>query len=108
MATELPQDARLVDISAHYNETSIPRELKQSQPLPDGLWGKLIVEEGEILLVVKGSSGGEKLAAESETIIPPETPFRIAPTGAEARFYFQYYHPAILDDPEELVGSLGR
>ena len=108
MAPELPQGARLVEISAHYNETSIPREFMRSQPLPDGLWGKLIVEEGEILLVLEGSSGGEKLAAESETVIPPETAFRIAPTGVAARFYLQYYHPAILDDPEELANSMGR
>lgn len=107
MAVELPQDAQLVELSATYNEKSIPRSWRIDHPLPYDRWGKLIVDEGEVLVSVNGGAA-QTVAAGESLVIPPSTPFRMEPGRGAARFCMHYFHPPVLSDPDALVAALGR
>jgi len=102
----LPAGAVLREISAHYNHLTIPRELRVLQPLPPEMWGKLVVEEGSLLLRL--GEGGTARPVTGEVVIPKNTPFAVEAGGGAARFYLEYYHEPVVDDPQVLAGMLGR
>ena len=106
MKPQLPSHATLKDISATYNEHTIPRELQLSHTLPPEIWAEVVVAEGEVELKTGGKA--VRVTQEQPVLIPPHTPFSLASRGKPVRFSLRYYHEPVLHDGKELAGLLGR
>ncbi len=108
MPREIPPGAALKDISAHFNHLTIPRALQVRAPLPPQIWGRLVVEEGSVRLMLESSPDMERVTADSAAVIPRDTAFSIGADSGPARFYLEYYHEPLLADGKALAGLLGR
>lgn len=102
----IPQGAYLKDLSARFNQNSLPRWLRVFSPLPPELWGRVVVMEGKVRLIVEGQ---EPVTATPQTpaVIPESTEFRVESTGEPCLFYIEYWHEPKLKDADELAGLLG-
>jgi tellurite resistance-related uncharacterized protein len=107
-SAQLPTGAYLKDISAWYNQNTIPREMKANHALPPERWAEVVVEEGEVQLFLDAAKTPVIVKPEQATVIAPETPFSLASNGKPLRFCLHYYHEAMVDDPKALAGQLGR
>lgn len=106
MEPKLPSHATLKDISATYNEHTIPREMQIAHTLPPEIWAEIVVAEGEVQFKTGGKAA--RVTHEQPLLIPPNTPFSLAATGKPVRFALRYYHEPVLRDGKELAGLLGR
>lgn len=108
MPHQLPQGAYLQDISAHYNQLTIPRTLLRAVPLASGFWGRLVVDEGKLRLFLDGAAQPRIVTPEDAAVIPAGVAFKVEEAGEPVRFYLEYYHVPRLDDGAELAGLLAR
>lgn len=108
MSQELPRGAYLKDISAHYNHLTISRALRRSAPLPPGIWGRVVVEQGALKLFLDGGGEATIVAPASPALVPGGAKFRVEESGSPLRFYLEYYHVPQLEDGAELAGLLSR
>lgn len=108
MPEHIPPDLVLKDISASFNQNSIPREFSVFSRIPPDQWARVVVSEGEIFLLFGGEDKARCLLPDEPGIIPPEKPFRIASTGKTGRFQILYFHPPALDDAKMLAGLMGQ
>jgi hypothetical protein len=106
MASKIPEGAYLKDISAHYNQLTIPRNLRQFAPLDPEMWGQVVVSEGEVDLYLQGQREPIRSTPQAPGIIPVDTPFRLESTGRSARFQIHYFHEPKLRDEGELTALL--
>jgi tellurite resistance-related uncharacterized protein len=106
MPHQLPQGAYLQDISAHYNQLTIPRTLLRSAPLASGFWGRLVVEQGKLRLFLDGAAEPRIVTPQDAPVIPAGVAFKVEEAGEAVRFYLEYYHVPRLDDGAELAGLL--
>jgi hypothetical protein len=104
----MPQGAYLKDISAHYNQFTIPLALRKFAPLPADVWGRLVVEDGTLKLYLDGGSQATTVTAESPALIPGGAEFMVDGTGSPVRFYVEYHHVPLLEDGAELASLLSR
>lgn len=104
---EIPEDAFLKDISAHYNRLTFPRDLRAPSALPAETWGKVIAENGELELSLEGS-GAQTVDPDHPGVVPPEVAFRLEPKSKEMVFFLEYFHESRLHDPAQLAAALGR
>lgn len=108
MSQALPEGAYLKDVSAHYNQLTIPRSLLLAAPLQPEIWGRLVVETGMLRLFLDGGMQAAMVTPESPAIIPAGAKFRVEEAGEPVRFYLEYYHVPRLDDGAELADLLSR
>lgn len=108
MPQSMPQGTYLKDISAHYNQLTIPLAMRKSASLPTEVWARLVVEDGALKLYLDGGSQATTVTADSPALIPGGTEFRVDGTGSQVRFYVEYHHVPRLDDGAELAGLLSR
>lgn len=102
----IPAHATLKDISATYNQDTIPRQFQASHTLPPEVWAQVIVQEGQVDLKLAG--GAMRVTADAPAVVPPNTPFALVGTGEPVRFCLHYYHEPVLADGRALAGLLGR
>jgi tellurite resistance-related uncharacterized protein len=103
---ELPAHATLKDISATYNEDTIPRQFQTAHTLPPDVWAVVVVEDGEVELKLR--SGTLRVTADASALIPPNSSFTLTSTGNPLRFCLHYYHEPLLHDGKALAALLGR
>lgn len=108
MPDALPRGAYLKDISAHYNQLTVPRNLRHGVSLPAEIWARVVVEEGALKLFLDGGGQPTTAAPDSTALIPGGATFRVEDTGSPLRFYLEYYHVSTLDDGAALAGTLSR
>jgi hypothetical protein len=108
MLETIPPDLVLKDISARFNQNSIPRELSVFSQIPSDQWARVVVSEGEIFILFRGEDKARCLVPDEPGIIPPEKRFRIASTGKTGRFQILYYHSPAMDDAAQLSGLLAQ
>lgn len=104
---QLPPGAFLKDISAWYNQDTIPRELRATHALPAEHWGQVVVDHGEVNLFLDGSKTAVVVTPGQPVVIGPETPFSLSATGKPGRFCLHYFHLPLVMDAKELAGELG-
>lgn len=102
----IPDGAFLKAVSAHYNELTLPRELKLSNVMERDIWGRVVVEAGEINLHLSTNGNPQCLTPENPGIIPPEAVFHLETTVLPVRFYVEYHHTPLLNNPTDLAASL--
>src|SRR5689334_21516996 len=102
-SAQLPPGAYLKDISAWYNQNTIPRDLKANHALPPERWATVVVEEGEVQLFLGGAKTPIVVTPEAVAVIAPETPFNLGSNGKPLRFCLHYYHEPLVDDPKSLA-----
>lgn len=105
---EIPAGAYLKDISAHYNQLTLPRHFLAGHALPAETWGSLVVETGEVELSLPGSEPSQRVTPGGPAVIPPQTRFRLEVKSKGAQFFLKIYHEAKLADAVELAGLMGR
>lgn len=106
--TELPAGAYLKDISAWYNQNTIPRPLRAGESLPAGVWAQVVVDAGEAHLFLNGAKTPLSVTRGKPALVPPETPFSLGAGSQPLRFRLLYYHEPVVSDPAELAARLGR
>jgi tellurite resistance-related uncharacterized protein len=102
---QLPLGAFLKDISAWYNQNTIPREMRATHALPPERWAQVMVEHGEVQLFVDGAKTPIVVTHEQPAVIAPETPFSLGSSGKPTRFCLHYFHEAVLTDLQGLRGG---
>src|SRR3989304_961623 len=105
MASAIPEGAFRIEVSATYNQNTIPRELRQGEALPPETWGEVIVEEGELALRVGGHDPG--VTPGQPGIIPPGQTYRLEERGGPVLFHIEYFHEPKLNDAALLASALG-
>jgi hypothetical protein len=106
MAKDIPPGATLKDLSAQFNQFTIPLRLRTFSPLEPEMWGKVVVSEGEVDLFLGGVAKPLRVTPAVPGIIPADTPFRLERTGKPVRFQIHYFHEARLTDGKELATLL--
>ena len=104
MAGTIPAGAFRIEVSATYNRDTISRELRRGMSLPPQTWGKVVVEEGELIL---HAGADARVTPDRPGIIPPLTPYRIADTGGPVLFHIEQFHEPKLTDAALLAAQLG-
>ncbi len=108
MAHQLPEGAYLKEISAHFNQNTIPRSLLAQSTLEKEMWARVVVEEGHVNLRLGKNAESERVVPGQAAVIPSETPFSLASSPDPLRFYLEYYHGPRLSDAAELASQLSR
>ncbi len=108
MAHQLPEGAYLKEISAHFNQYTIPRSLLAKSTLQKDMWARVVVEEGHVNLRLGKNGEPERVVPGQAAVIPPETPFSLGPSPDPVRFYLEYHHGPRLNDAAELASQLSR
>lgn len=108
MAHELPEGAYLKDISAHYNQHTIPRHLLVPSLLETDMWARVVVEKGHLNLRLGKKGETERVLPGQPAVIPTDTYFSFGAAPEEVLFYIEYHHGPKLADPAELASQLGR
>jgi tellurite resistance-related uncharacterized protein len=107
-SARLPEGAYLKDISAWYNQNTIPRNLLATHSLPVEHWAAVVVEDGEVQLFLNGAKTPVIVTPVEAAVIAPETPFHVGSSGKPVRFCLHYFHERMETDPKQLAGMLGR
>jgi len=108
MAQQLPEGSYLYEVSAYYNQHTIPRDLRVFTPLPPEFWGVVLVEDGEVnLYLEEAPDKAIRVTAKEPGIIPADTRVRLEATGMPVLFYIRYYHDPKLTDADQLASLLG-
>jgi len=102
----LPAHATLSDISATYNQDTIPRQFQTAHTLPPEVWAVVVVMEGEVSLKRDGKT--VPVLADGPAVVPPNMPFALVSTGKAVRFCLHYYHGPVLQDGKALAGLMSR
>lgn len=107
MAESIPSGAVRYDLSARYNEHTIPREWIRMSPLAENGWARVVVHQGELELTLRSAGSTQRVTPDSEAVIPPDTPFKLSPRGPVA-FHLEYYRLPRIHDADTLAAELGR
>lgn len=107
MAAGIPEGAYRVEVSATYNRNTIPRNLRAGVTLPPEVWGKVVVESGELMLHVGTAGAGARVTPGESGAVPPKTLYRISDTGGPVLFRIEYFHEPKLTDAAALAAQLG-
>jgi len=89
----LPAGLALKRTTDEFTALSVPAGLLRAHRLARGVWGRLVLIEGELRFVWEDPDAGRPLVlSESDSlVIPPDTPHRVEP-GAECRFVVEFHH----------------
>ena len=97
LMTDFPQTLTKYSESPEFTQDTIPLALRRDHYTKDGVWGKIVVTEGELLYLREDLPAQVVPATKPATIFPTE-PHSVSPRG-NVRFKVEFYR----DDAE---GSL--
>ncbi|MDE0661788.1 MAG: DUF1971 domain-containing protein [Gammaproteobacteria bacterium] len=87
----LPSNVEFHRRTAEFTETSIPDGLRRSHRTRAGVWGRIVVLEGQLLYRILAAPAGEfTLDAESPGIVEPEVEHEVEPRGS-VRFFVEFH-----------------
>ena len=87
----LPSTVEFYRRTPEFTETSIPEGLRSSHRTKAGVWGRIVVLEGQLLYRVLAAPAGEvTLDADSPGIVEPEVEHEIEPLGC-VRFFVEFH-----------------
>ena len=80
----LPSDVTEYSRTARFAESSIPKALLDDHATKAGVWGRIVVESGELLLTFADSGEAIVLKPGEDGIVSPEERHCVQPVGAVA------------------------
>tara|TARA_R110001606_G_scaffold288654_1_gene436832 strand:+ start:254 stop:526 length:273 start_codon:yes stop_codon:yes gene_type:complete len=78
----LPPEVKPYHRTPDFTETGIPRALQDDHATKPGVWGRIVVERGTLLLTFAESDETVTLRAGDTGIIAPEERHRVAADGS--------------------------
>lgn len=73
-----------------FTEQSIPAGLLNAHQTKEGVWGKIVVLEGELLYTICNTDERLTLSAENSGVVEPTVIHQVKPLG-EVSFYVEFY-----------------
>lgn len=94
----VPSDFELVRTTNRFTTDTAPRGLLRAHQVAEGVWGRLIVDEGEVGFVFEDSPTEQLRVGAGESLgIPPQRLHHVVPLGP-ARFAVEFYRRASADE----------
>lgn len=87
---ELPDRFVARDRTPTFTETTMPLRLRQGHRMSVGVWGRVVVEAGNLRYRVDRLATDIALSAAQAAAIPPDVAFSLEPVGS-ARFFLEIY-----------------
>jgi len=87
----LPDNLEAYKRTPEFDENSVPKGLLKAHQTKQGVWGKIVVLEGELQYSID-SSDNEVLVLSTNKygVVEPEVFHQVKPVG-EVRFYVEFY-----------------
>ncbi len=93
----LPADVELQRTTPVFDETTVPRGLLNDHRVAPGVWGRLVVSEGELRFRFEDEDADRHLTAPATLVIAPDRLHRVVTSGP-VRFVVEFYKPPASDD----------
>lgn len=87
---EIPENASAYNKTRHYTDQSVPGMMKNDHSVRAGVWGKIVVERGEVLYMIDGDDETYTLSKDNPGVIEPMVKHRIDPQPS-SKFYIEFY-----------------
>ncbi len=88
----LPDGLDHVRTTDVFDEDAVPAGLLRSHRVAAGVWGRLVVHEGELDFRFDDQDEAQRVAADEWVVIPPERPHAVELTGP-VRFAVEFHRP---------------
>lgn len=89
-ALELPEHFVPYEKTALLTEAALTASSDSSQPLPPGIWARIVVLDGQLRLRIPYLSVDAQLSSAHSGLIPPETPYTLERVGT-VKFFQEFY-----------------
>jgi len=89
---QLPADVRLVRTTPWFDQRTRPDGLLRTHRIAAGVWGRLVVAEGSLVLVFEDDGTRRHLTTGDAAVIPPERPHHVELDGP-LRFAVEFHSP---------------
>ena len=87
----LPETLKKYKQTPEFNEISVPKGLLQDHSTKNGVWGKIVLLEGEMEYFISGDEKSpHSLNPSKYGVVEPERTHYIKPKG-KVRFYVEFY-----------------
>lgn len=87
---ELPTDVRAYKRTPVFTEDTVPSALLKDHKTKAGVWGSIHVLSGRLRYVVPSMGTDIILDPETDGVVEPTVPHRVAPRGAVS-FYIEFF-----------------
>lgn len=78
---QLPPDVAPYRSTPTFDEGSVPAGLQRAHCTKPGVWGRIVIEEGELLYRILASGQEQRLSRDCHGIIEPEVLHEVAVVG---------------------------
>jgi tellurite resistance-related uncharacterized protein len=97
---DLPDEAEFVRVTPDYDEHSVPAGLLAAHRVADGVWGRLVVRDGSIVIVFEDDPEWRySIAAGSSQVLPPGARHHVEIVG-HVRFAVEFHRAAAESGPD--------
>ncbi|MEH6347584.1 MAG: DUF1971 domain-containing protein [Bermanella sp.] len=88
---DLPNNLEAYKRTPEFNENSVPKGLLKAHQTKQGVWGKIVILEGELEYSINAANN-EVLVLSSDKygVVEPEVFHQVKPVG-KVRFYVEFY-----------------
>lgn len=87
---ELPADATHVRTTPWFDESTTPDGLLRAHRIADGVWGRLVVDAGNLRFCFEDDASVTTLGAGDAVVIPPARPHHVELDGP-VRFAVEFH-----------------
>ena len=88
---QLPQDVTFYKKTPEFTELSVPKGLLNAHQTKEGVWGKIVILEGELQYTIKEPKVEVvKLTEKIHGVVEPEVLHEVKPLG-KVRFHVEFY-----------------
>lgn len=85
----LPPDLVAYSRTPEYDESSVPKGLLKEHSTKAGVWGRIVIEEGQLNYRIIESGEVVRLSPERHGVVEPQMLHQVAPEGA-VRFWVEF------------------
>lgn len=86
----IPEELTAYKKTPIFTEQSVPAGLLNDHQTKQGIWGKIVVLEGELLYIISNPEERHVLGVENFGVVEPTVIHQVKPLG-EVSFYVEFY-----------------
>ncbi|MES2206668.1 MAG: DUF1971 domain-containing protein [Pseudomonadota bacterium] len=90
----LPLDVTAYKKTPEFDESSVPNGLLNNHKTKEGVWGKIVVLEGNLLYTINEPKEEIYLDTNNVGVVEPTVLHQVKPLG-KVRFYVEFYHSKV-------------